>query len=338
MASAGSIALETITESTPLLQRVIWVVEKSSRHMDWTEVPRGLGKNMDVAMWHQIISDHPEEAKSLPEPESISLGQIVTIWQPKHGQPGTIVEFIHANFVAAIAALITAIPARERLGTKDLLLSADSWTKSYPLCQTLAALFSGASLAISSVAGVEADLTFASKNISPTIVISSSESVMKLHSAATPKVASGLAMLSHKLKFNTLTSGTFPAGSSSLASLSGVSQATIGSTPGILRLLFISERSGTSNPSISSQELNDLRLFTGARAIYALTAPAVAGAIAQTNMYDYRMESAVSAGSHFGAPLSSVEIKLVDSGHYRTTDEAAQGQVRELLVITQEWF
>jgi hypothetical protein len=296
--------------------------------MDWTEVPSGLGKNMDVTVWHQVIQDNQGESVSFPDLQSSQLGQIVTIWQSENGKPGSVVEFTHGNFVAAIAALIAALPARERINDNDLLLSADSWTSSYTLCQTFAALFSGASLAISTVAGADVDLTFASKNIAPTIVISSSDSAMKLHATAAPTVKSGLAKISHSLKSNTLAAGNLPINGGALSALTSASKAAIGSSPDSLRLLFITEKSGTSNPPVSSQELNDLRLFTGARIVYALTAPSVAGAVAQTNMFDYRVDSASSKCSHFGAPVSSVEIKLMDRGSHKTTDETPKGEVR----------
>jgi hypothetical protein len=304
--------------------------------MDWTEIPSGLGKNMDVAMWHQVVQDHQEESVSLPDLQSNELGKIITVWQNENGQSGKIVEFTHGNFVSAIAGLIAALPARQRITNKDVLLSVDSWTSSYALCQTLAALFSGASLAISTVAGADVDLTFASKNIAPTIVISSSDSVMKLHADAAPNVKSGLAKISPSLKSNTLAGGNLPTNGGALASLTSASQSAIGSSPGTLRLLFVSEKAGTSNPPVSSLELNDLRLFTGARVVYALTAPTVAGAISQTNAFDYRVDSTTSKSSHFGAPLSSVEVKLIDSGIHKTTDETPKGEVRLFSVFDIE--
>ena len=49
-----------------------------------------------------------------------------------------------------------------------------------------------------------------------------------------------------------------------------------------------------------------LRVFTGARVIIGYTNAKVAGAISQTNMLDYRQVQ------HFGPPLSSVEVKLME--------------------------
>lgn len=60
--------------------------------------------------------------------------------------------------------------------------------------------------------------------------------------------------------------------------------------------------------------LSDLRIFTKARICYALTTARVAGAVAQTNVFDYRrdpVKDQASGCSHFGMPLASVEVKLV---------------------------
>jgi len=77
---------------------------------------------------------------------------------------------------------------------------------------------------------------------------------------------------------------------------------------------------------LSSTMLSDLRLYTRARICYALTAASIAGAIAQSNVFDYRIE----AGSHFGAPLSSVEIKLMNSNE----SELEGARPRGRLVVT----
>lgn len=82
---------------------------------------------------------------------------------------------------------------------------------------------------------------------------------------------------------------------------------------------------------MSSKDLSDLRVYTRARIAYALTAARVAGAVAQTNIYDYRVgDASTNKHSHFGVPLSSVEIKVRDTPHYKTTEEQAAGE----LVVT----
>ena len=73
--------------------------------------------------------------------------------------------------------------------------------------------------------------------------------------------------------------------------------------------------------------MSDLRVYTQARVVYALTAARVAGAVAQTNMYDYRLGDESSRHSHFGVPLSSLEIKVKDTAALRTTDEQSIGEL-----------
>ena len=126
-----------------------------------------------------------------------------------------------------------------------------------------------------------------------------------------------------------LTAGRLPT-DNLLTKLNAPKRAAVGTTPGKLRLVFVSERQGLNTPPLSSEDLSDLRIFTKARVVYALTTAKVAGAVAQTNIYDYRRETASNKHSHFGVPLSCVEIKLKDTPHLKTTDEQTAGE----LVVT----
>lgn len=93
-----------------------------------------------------------------------------------------------------------------------------------------------------------------------------------------------------------------------------------------LRLLFVSHRVDASDKDrLTSGQLTDLRIFTGARVVYALTGPGVAGAVTQTNVFDYRMHN---GAGHFGAPLSSVEITLTGHPEDAGLERAVEGQVR----------
>ena len=127
-----------------------------------------------------------------------------------------------------------------------------------------------------------------------------------------------------------LTGGRLPT-DTFLTKLNAPTRADIGSTPGQLRLIFVSERIGHDTPPLTSEDLSDIRIYTRARVVYALTAAKVAGAVAQTNIYDYRREPTPSKKhNHFGVPLSCVEIKLRDTPQYKTTDEQCIGE----LVVT----
>jgi hypothetical protein len=70
-----------------------------------------------------------------------------------------------------------------------------------------------------------------------------------------------------------------------------------------------------------------LRIYTGARIIYALTAAKVAGAVTQTGLYDYRVDNGLEKYSHFGAPVTSCEIFFKDTAQHKTTDEISTGEV-----------
>jgi hypothetical protein len=191
-------------------------------------------------------------------------------------------------------------------------------------------LFSHSTVIINSVAGPGVDITLATRSIAPTVIVISPESAAKLHSTTNSSITSGPKKFAHQLETRMLTAGRLPT-DTFLTRLNAPSRATIGTTPGKLRLVFVSERAGLNTPPLSSEDLSDLRIYTKARIVYALTAAKVAGAIAQTNVYDYRRGLAPSnKHSHFGVPLSSLEIKLKDTPQHKTTDDQSVGE----LVVT----
>jgi len=210
----------------------------------------------------------------------------------------------------------------QRFSASDTLLPADAFTNSYCLCLTLAALFSHSTVIINSVAGPGVDLTLATRSLAPTIVVVSAETAAKVQSTTAASAVGGLKQFAHYLESCVLSSGRLPT-----SSLLTPARATIGSTPGKLRLVFTSERAGLNTPPLSSKDLSDLRIYTQARIVYALTAAKVAGAVAQTNIYDYRVGSSSSKHSHFGVPLSSLEVKVKDTPTLKTTEEHSVGEL-----------
>ena len=93
-----------------------------------------------------------------------------------------------------------------------------------------------------------------------------------------------------------------------------------------LRLILVSHRAeGDRNNQLTSDQLTDFRIMTGVRLAYALTTGKVAGAVCQTNPYDYRGQRGFS---HFGPPLNSVEVKLVDYDEKSGNEKAIEGKVR----------
>ena len=91
-----------------------------------------------------------------------------------------------------------------------------------------------------------------------------------------------------------------------------------------LRLLFVAYRAGDrKSPKLQSSVLADLRMLLGVRTGYALTTRQVAGAMCQTNVFDYR---STEGFNRFGPPLSSVEVHLTGDEE-RVSKQDPRGKV-----------
>lgn len=325
--ATGSFPLDAVVKAYPSLRQLIWVVDEGSRHMDWNDVPEGFGGSVNVTTWQDLINDVPASAASeLPLIDEKKPPQdVVTFWLDGNGETQEMVRFTQANLVSAISGQIAAIPTRERMTQADMFLPVDSLSNVYTLTLTLAALYCNASLALNSVAGRSPDLVLATQGVAPTVIVASPETLLRTHRECARRLGSGLAKLAHSLSTNTLTQRGAHATSNFLSAFSAGAKLNTGTTPGKLRLVFVAEKIGADTPLLTSQVLSDMRVFTGARIIYALTAARVAGSVTQTALFDYRIVPGVEA--HFGVPPSSVEIILRDMGAHRTTDTTFEGEV-----------
>ncbi|KAI1072242.1 hypothetical protein LB507_003163 [Fusarium sp. FIESC RH6] len=322
----GAFPFDAVVQAYPSLRQLIWVTDEGSNHMDWNEVPEGTGGNINVATWQDILRESPAHAGSeLPatDPEK-TPSDVVTFWQTEAGEVEEMVRFSQANLVSAISAQLAAIPTKERINPSDLFLPADSLANVYTLVHTLGALYSNASIALNSVAGKSPDLVLATQGVAPTVLVASPETLLKTHRESTSRLGSALANVSHVMSTRSLALEGVHSTSNLFSGFSGASP-SLGTTPGKLRLVLVAERAGADTPLLSANVLSDLRIFTGARVVYALTAAKVAGAISQTAFYDYRLPT--DAKTHFGPPLTSVEIFLKDSGVHKTTDDKIEGQI-----------
>ena len=181
----------------------------------------------------------------------------------------------------------------------------------YPLTVTLAALYSNASLALTPVSGSNVPYTAAFQGVSPTIVIAGTPTISN-HYKSEQRVKSQQLGLSHWWKSRSLDAGVMPKASGT----------------GNLRLIYTYDKSNSGSVPLSPSELYALRLFTGARFVYAFTDPRVAGAVAQTNVLDYaKRETGESTHSHFGPPLSCVEVKMKDTDESKSEGNRSVGQL-----------
>ncbi|KAL8802541.1 MAG: hypothetical protein Q9200_006548 [Gallowayella weberi] len=314
--AAGSIPLHGLLDQHPGLKQVIWVVERTSRHMEWNEVPEGVGGKAEIAVWHDIIEERKSSVSAdLPANNADQpTANVITISQDASKKEFEVVAFTQQSIVAAIAAQISTLPRPHRLNPSDLLLSLAPLSFSYPLTVALAALYSNASLALTSVSGDKVPYDAAFRSVKPTIII------------ATPPTIKQACKTFHDLPKSVMQKYAMWKQAASLAE--GIMPKITGE-PAKPRLIYTFEDSENRADPLTLAELGDLRLLTGARTAYAFTDAKVAGAITQTSVYDYRRDPAADHAA-FGGPLSSVEIKLVDEDGHRNSDEKALGK----LVVT----
>ena len=203
------------------------------------------------------------------------------------------------------------LPKNHRLGPADLLLPRVSRRNIWTLTIVLAALFANSSLALTSVAAHKANYDIPFQAVSPTVVVASTKTMSQAYKDKTA-AATGIAQrIKHWQQTRSLASGVMPKASGPLPSP---------------RLIYICNRAGADPGPLEPNELFDLRILTGARIVYALTDATVAGAIAQTNIFDYQNhKNGYSRHAHFGPPLSCVEIKLAETSR-KSEDETPLGQ------------
>ncbi|KAK4142271.1 uncharacterized protein C8A04DRAFT_38377 [Dichotomopilus funicola] len=320
----GSFPFDVVVKNYPSLRQLVWVVDEGSKHLDWNEVPEGTGGAVNVSTWQDIINDSPVDAgKELPSLEGQREPRDITVfWQSKPGQQEEMVRFTSANLVSGIAAQLFALPTAQRLSPADVFLPADSLANTHTLVLTLTALFSNASVAFNSVAAQADDLAIATRGSpSPTVLVATPAALLKTHKESLARInASFLSRTLHRLQVRRIAqSGVFPNPAENNKKL---------------RLILTAERAGADTPLLTTSVLGDLRVLTGARIMYALTAAKVAGAVAQTAFYDYRVYESANGGAaggeseaHFGPPVTSTEILFRDSGVHKTGDEGSRGEI-----------
>ncbi|KAA8564413.1 hypothetical protein EYC84_011351 [Monilinia fructicola] len=289
------------------------------------EVPKGTGGAVNVSTWQEVLQDQEVTAGSeLPvvDKNGKEPSSVVAFWPN-----GELVEYTQSVLVAGVSGQLSSIPTVQRITSKDLFLSAEPLSKIYPLVLTLSALYSNSSIALTSVAIKDPDLVLATKGTSPTIVVASSTTLAKLHAETKDNLTSPLYQVVHWFQTRSLVQhGVMPL-ATVFSRMYDHLRPSIGTTPGKLRLIYVSEPIGAQSTPLSAEMLSDLRIYTGSRIIYALTASKVAGAVSQTGIYDYRVDDGSEKYSHFGAPPPSVEIFLKDTKEHQTSDTSSVGEI-----------
>lgn len=289
--------LKDISAANKSIKNIIWVSKAGGQHMDWTgKSPQGFS----VTSWKALVDQNKPTTNSevLPLDKDAQVPP-VSIFTQTSTTSYDVVKYTSENLISATAALLATLPRNHKLSTSDTVLSTLSFTSSYPLAWALAALYSNATLAINSVAGDHVPLDAAVSLARPSILITSAATITDYLKHPRTIHPSGLAKYT----------GTRSLRAGNLPSSRGQPSSTMLSN---LRALFIPQPvpadASVESARLTSSDLSALRLTLTARIGYALTTPLVAGAVAQTNILDYR-----DKGKNVvmvGPPLSSVEVHL----------------------------
>lgn len=197
----------------------------------------------------------------------------------------------------------------------------------YALCLTFAALYSGASVAINSVAGEDVDLALAAMGVAPTVLVSSSKTMLDYHAKTMATQSGFTSTISRYIQSQSLQAGNMP----SRNTMSKLAELDTTLSLSKLRLLYIAHGADDpKSPKLASSVLADLRMLLGARIGYAFTTAQVAGAVCQTNVFDYRQ---TAGAAHFGPPLSSVEISLAGDEE-QVSQQEPTGKVCVLTILS----
>lgn len=183
----------------------------------------------------------------------------------------------------------------------------------------LTALYSNSSITLSSSSGSTIEYTTAFRGrVQPTVILTSPKTLALHLESNAKKSKSKLREFRDYQACRALAEGRFP-----------ISTA-ISATP---RLIYTTQ-GADSTSLLNAKQLSELRVLTGARIINAFTDPRVAGAIAQTHVFDYRVAELTSETgdepSHFGPPLSCLEVRLLETGEKKW--EKGKRQAGRLMV------
>lgn len=331
VASAGAFPLAKI-DKVPSLKHVVFSVEKTSRHLDWTAPA-----DMDVSSstYHELVQKYSGKGGA-PKLVDVDAPHIVYVYKDLEGDWKTS-DFSQRVIIAGVTGQMLALEKSQRMNEKDIFLPVDGLWEIYTRVVTYTALASGATLTINSVAGKNASIEKSCKVASPTVIVASTNTLLQTAMATRGFQMEIWHQMIHFFQIRTLTNGRLPTGNF-WTRVNDYERPKAGD-PSKLRLIFAAENATVANSEpLNSLDLADLRVYFAARIVYGLTHPKVAGTIAQQHVFDYRIQTPkimpnrikkiARRCAHFGPPTPSVEVKLVDVEQYSAEDKPeARGEI-----------
>ncbi|KAK5937221.1 hypothetical protein PMZ80_010521 [Knufia obscura] len=321
VAEAGTISLDRVLQRNKSLKRIIWVAKAGNKHLDWNEVPEGIGGKLDVVTWQDLVEEKKAgSSNEVPPLEKDEALPVYAFWPTKSGNY-ELIEYTQKvrtdltlanvytdrlqNLIAGVAAVQSSMPRLQKLQPTDSVLPTSGLNTSYALCWALLTLFSGSTLILNSVSGPEVDLIAVTKSarqaIKPTYIIADARAVSRfLNEMTTMAGNSGIG-------------GKYGAWSTARTISQGymdVTQSPSYLPVGLsgLKTFYIAQPDVVERARhVKSSSLASLRLLLGARVALALTTGRVAGYVAQTNVFDYRDKGDICC---VGPVAASLELHL----------------------------
>lgn len=95
IADAGALQISKVIKGCPSLAQVVWVAQRGGRHMDWNEVPEGVGGRVGISVWHELVDDKKDMVGAqLPaNAQGEAVPGILTFWPSREDPVGQITEF-----------------------------------------------------------------------------------------------------------------------------------------------------------------------------------------------------------------------------------------------------
>ena len=93
LAPAGTISAERLQKACPSIKEVIWVVEETSRQLDW----KSSSSALTATTWHDVIEAGQETASnSPPESDDAPVPAILAVERKKDSKSFDVVEYSQA--------------------------------------------------------------------------------------------------------------------------------------------------------------------------------------------------------------------------------------------------
>lgn len=95
LAPAGILSSQELLQYSPCLKRIIWVVEKTSRQMDWMQGPQSPGGSVQIDLWHDVVDTTGQATSSDPPSETAAsrVPNVISLFPKNGGADFSIMEY-----------------------------------------------------------------------------------------------------------------------------------------------------------------------------------------------------------------------------------------------------